>query len=160
MGTSGSGGAVLGRIPPGADRAEVRSISNDQVPLSVADDGTVQWRDGELRVWGQGTPDRRDLSSLGRLSDGSRLVRVGTPNADALAVRPRHEGRRIAIRLDGGIDGSLSIATDLMPPSHLTVSRPAPDWPWTDERRAVVIGGSLALALLAAGWVVLRRRRR
>ncbi|WP_341228710.1 hypothetical protein [Nocardioides salarius] len=89
----------------------------------------------------------------GRLSlvpvDGDRPVRdVGTVDGYAGGARE-------------GI-GPLSVATALVTEQRPTLSRPAPDWPWSDERR-VLTGtlGGLGL-LLAAGlaWVVVRRRRR
>jgi hypothetical protein len=153
------GPAVLGRVPPGADEAETMPLGNDQVPLAVDDSGTVEWKNGRVRTWGRGTIDPRALESLGRLPDGRWLMRTGTASNDVLSViRPITGRRDILIDLQG-IDGSVSIATDLMTPGHLTVEQPEPDWPMTDERRAVVVGLVVVGAVLAVALVIRRRRR-
>jgi hypothetical protein len=46
-----------------------------------------------------------------------------------------------------GVDGSVSVATDLMVPGHLTVERPKPDWPWSEERLSITIGLGVAAAI-------------
>jgi hypothetical protein len=158
MGTSqflDSAGPVLGRVPPGTDRAEVKKVDNDEVPLSVDDRGTVQWQNGKTQVWGPGPTDPRALESLGRLPDGRWLMRTGTASNDVLSVKDADTGRRNIVIDLYGIDGSVSIATDLMPPDRLTVERPEPDWPATTEHRAAVIGLVAAGALLTL-WLVRR----
>ena len=63
--------------------------------------------------------------------------------------------------LDGGV-GPLSVATDLVTEQRPTVSRPAPDWPWSEERWVLTVGlGGLGL-LVAGGlaWLVRRRAQR
>ena len=76
--------------------------------------------------------------------------------------------RDVAV-LDGGESdrphtgvGPLSVATDLVTEQRPTVSRPAPDWPWSEERWVLVRGLGVVAALLAGwvAWVVVRRRRR
>ncbi|HEY0951929.1 hypothetical protein, partial [Nocardioides sp.] len=55
--------------------------------------------------------------------------------------------------------GSLSVATDLMPPNRLTVHRPEPDWPVSEERLSLLIGLGVAaaIAVLLAGRRLGRR---
>ena len=66
---------------------------------------------------------------------------------------------RIVGRTEGDTGDTLSVAVDLMSLDRPTVERPAPDWPWSDERRAVV-GVVGALALLGAGLAARRLWRR
>ncbi|NYD57336.1 hypothetical protein BKA08_001574 [Nocardioides marinisabuli] len=68
--------------------------------------------------------------------------------------------------VDGGTDtragiGSLSVATDLVTAQRPTVTRPAPDWPWSEERWVVtaLLGGLTLVLVLALAWAVVRRRR-
>jgi hypothetical protein len=66
-------------------------------------------------------------------------------------------GRRVA-EVDTGTVESLSVATDLMTGDRPTISRSAPQWPWTGQRWAWVVGGPAALVL--GGWLLLLRYRR
>lgn len=153
------GPAILGRIPPGSEQAATRAVGNDQVPLAVDDRGTVQWRNGEAHVWGVGPAQPWALEALGRLADGRWLMRTGTANNDVLSVTDPDTGRRDILIDVLGIDGSLSVATDLMPPSHPTVERPEPEWPMSDERLSVTIGLGVAAviaACLGLRWLLRR----
>jgi hypothetical protein len=146
MSMASRGPGVLGRISPGSGHAETRAVDNVQVPLSVDDRGTVQWRNGKAHVWGPGPVDPRALEALGRLPDGRWLVRTGTANHDVLSVKRTGGHRDLLIDLYG-VDGSVSVATDLMVPGHLTVERPKPDWPWSEERISITIGLGVAAAI-------------
>jgi hypothetical protein len=155
------GPAILGRIPPGSEQAATKAVSNDQVQLAVDDQGTVQWRNGKTHVWGAGPADPKALEALGRLPDGRWLMRTGTANNDVLSVKDTDTGRREILIDLYGVDGSVSVATDLMLPGHLTVERPEPDWPMSDEGLSVTIGLGVAAAVaLVVGALWLRRRYR
>ncbi len=115
-------------------------------------------------------PGGADSVPLGWVDDGL-LVALVTPRESAdgaaaerqVVVTTPQRGPGSTYRIVGHVDAevpeSLSVAVDLMTLARPTVERPEPDWPWSDERRAVVIGASaLGLLLLAGGLVVLRRR--
>jgi hypothetical protein len=57
---------------------------------------------------------------------------------------------------------TVTVAVDLMTLEHPTADFPPPDWPWSDERKALVIGLSVAAVLgcLLLGRRWLRRSRR
>ncbi len=61
--------------------------------------------------------------------------------------------------IDPGV-GDLSLATALMRDDRPTVARPAPDWPWSDERKVLVWGGIPSLLLLALALALFRPIRR
>ncbi|HEY0952421.1 hypothetical protein, partial [Nocardioides sp.] len=147
MSMASHGRAVLGRIAPDAQHAETRAVGNSDVPLSVDDGGTVLWRNGGLHTWGTGRPRPGSLEALGRIADGRWLVRTGTADNDVLSVTDPDTGRRHILVDIIGIDGSLSVATDLMPPNRLTVHRPEPDWPVSEERLSLLIGLGVAAAI-------------
>ncbi|GAA4702350.1 hypothetical protein [Nocardioides conyzicola] len=159
MSMGSRGPAVLGRIPPGRERAQVRDIGNDQAPMSVDDRGTVQWQNGKIHVWGPGSPDPDDLESVGHLSDGRPVVFV-EDTVDFLGVWSE-DGLRSLTTLDPGVGSDVTVATDLMPPEHPTVERPEPSWPWSEERLSITIGLGVAAviaACLGLRWVVRRYR--
>lgn len=107
---------------------------------------------------------------LGWLDDGL-LVALVTPVAAAdepapdpqVVVTTPERGPastyRIVGRTDPAVPGNLSVAVDLMTLDRPTVARPEPDWPWSDERRAVV-GALAALVLLGGALGALGWRRR
>lgn len=77
----------------------------------------------------------------------------------ALVTASGHPSYRVVGEIDTGVAG-LTLATGLMTPTHPTVSRPEPDWPWTTERWTLTLGlPALALLLLAGTFLALRRRR-
>lgn len=81
--------------------------------------------------------------------DGDRSLR------DVATVDGYDGGSRVGV-------GPLSVATDLVTEQRPTVSRPAPDWPWSEERWVLTVGlGGLGL-LVAGGlaWLVRRRAQR
>ena len=82
-------------------------------------------------------------------------------NIDVLSVTRTDTGRREILVGLNGVDGSVSIATDLMTPGHLTVDRPRPDWPPSDERQSITIGLGVAAviaAYLGLRWLLRRYR--
>ena len=66
---------------------------------------------------------------------------------------------RLVSTFDKAYPETFSVATDLVRPGHLSEEFPAPDWPWSPERKALVWGGAVAalLVLLLAARRVLRR---
>lgn len=108
---------------------------------------------------------------LGALDDGSLLLHQESLDGDdgvaptvelvTLDARTNRAEARTIIDVDPGVL-RLSLATDLIDPDRPTVSRPAPDWPSSNEREAmtyvlVVFGLVLLGGLVAVGsW--LRRR--
>lgn len=167
MSLGSRGGAVLGRIAASADQAQVRPVGNDQLPLRVSNRGVVTFEYGMQRRWNGDTtitvphePDPWFDRWLGRTADGAPVRvadRVGSA-AQAVETTPG----AVKIVLDDGIDDTLSLATALMTERQPTVSRPEPDWPWSDERKLVVglilaAGAAMLLALLLR---LTRRSRR
>jgi hypothetical protein len=129
MGTSeylDSAGPVLGRIPPGATTATVRS-TRDDVPLVVDDAGVVSF----------------DQVSLGQVDDEISLHRAD----NELRLVPADGSEYPVGAVDPAIGDGLSIAVDLMPPHDPTVERPEPDWPWSEERLSITIGLGVAAAI-------------
>ena len=86
---------------------------------------------------------------------------VGPEGRTLELVGPGH-GPRVVGRMDALVPYTLSIASDLVTPGRPTVARPAPDWPMSDARRAVLIGLGVAgaLALVCGAWWLGRRRTR
>lgn len=156
-------GPVLGRVPPGSDRADVRTVGNDQVGLAVDDRGTVTWVNGRVRVWDQDgvtmTDDEDPVlqRALGSTGDGAavRLDGNGSGMESTVELVPADAPARPVITMPTGDRSSLSLATALMSTDHPTVERPEPDWPWSEERISVAIG--LGVAGVIAGYLGLRR---
>jgi hypothetical protein len=167
-GSDGIGGPVLGRIAPGAATAVVRPLTNDEVGLTVDDQGTVTWFNGGLREWGEGgTNPVADVEdpflegALGSTADGGDLrLNRGEflPVGPAALVGPEGPAHPV-IDLPDEIAPSLSVATQLMTTDRPTVGRPEPDWPWSEEHGVYTVVGVLALAALL-GAVLLGRRYR
>jgi hypothetical protein len=67
------------------------------------------------------------------------------------------ERSRLVGTVDGSVVPTLTVALDLVTADRPTVERPAPDWPWSDERRAVMVGLGVAGVL---GLVYAARRLR
>ncbi|GAA2139554.1 hypothetical protein GCM10009844_08410 [Nocardioides koreensis] len=84
---------------------------------------------------------------------------VGPEDGTLELVGPGHAPRVVG-HLDASVPWTLAVASDLVTAQHPTVSRPEPDWPWSDERLALTIGLGVAgaLALLVAARLLLRRR--
>jgi hypothetical protein len=78
-----------------------------------------------------------------------------------LRLFPVDGGRsRVVGTVDGSVVPTLSVAIDLVTAERPTVERPEPNWPWFDERRAVMIDLGVAGALgLAYGARRVRRLR-
>ncbi len=103
--------------------------------------------------------DSRLLALSGSYLSGSAASGNFTATLSHLAVvgYGGSEAFEFVVELVGseeGVVGTTSIATDLITVDRPTVSRPAPDWPWTTERKVAVIGfaalggAALLLALL------------
>lgn len=86
----------------------------------------------------------------GRSSDSQVVVMTPTRN--------RTSTYRIVTHSDPTVPEKFSVAVDLMSPDHYTEDLPAPDWPWSPERKMLVALGSIAAAGLVA-WMVYRRLR-
>ncbi|RJS46034.1 hypothetical protein D4739_07240 [Nocardioides cavernaquae] len=111
------------------------------------------WLDDQL-VLVEVTPANNDDPSYGR----RHLVVMTAPN-----VPEEDWTYRVMTRFadDAGQTSSVSVAVDLMTLEHPTADFPPPDWPWSDERKALVIGLSVAglLGCLLLARRVRRRRR-
>jgi hypothetical protein len=112
-------------------------------------------------------------SDIGRLDDGASEVHalgwvgdellLATNGADSAELRlfsVDDERSRVVGTVDGGVAPTLTVAIDLVTADRPTVERPEPDWPWSDERRAVMIGLGVVgvLALLYGARRIGRRR--
>lgn len=155
-------------LGPRADwgRATVRGTSlyvgrgRDLVTLDVASHDPrperVRWR---------GTGASTDVEPLGTTPSGSVVAVVYREKDFTSVLPPRIEVRapdgrvRTLTTWDTGTYESVSVATDLA--DRPSVDFPAPRWPVSDERKAVLVALALglvaALAYLLRGW--LRRRR-
>jgi hypothetical protein len=111
--------------------------------------------------------ERVRAEPLGWIDASHLVLRVGpTAHTSSDDDLPRLAlatvGDQPSLRVIGGVDPGvtgLTLASDLMSPSHPTVDRPEPAWPWTPERWALTLGlPVLALVLLASGFLVARRR--
>ncbi len=100
--------------------------------------------------------------ALGWSDEGALVVARDEDGREASVVVDGPSGPRRIIRTDQGVPSSLTLATDLVGVGHPTLTRPAPDWPWSDERKALTIGacGAVAIAALLALHLLWRRRRR
>lgn len=144
VGTSGRQDLVVLRL--GRDEVVTRSgEAPDGGTWSVRPLGWVDESVLVQRTPADGGDGRLTLVPL----DGDRSLR------DVATVDGYDGGSRVGI-------GPLSVATDLVTEQRPTVSRPAPDWPWSEERWVLTVGlGGLGL-LLAGGlaWLVRRRAQR
>lgn len=66
------------------------------------------------------------------------------------------DGEAVVTRVEDGV-GDLTVAVDLL--DEPTVDRPSPDWPWSEQRQRLVLGGAGMLVLLAVAAAVVVRRR-
>ncbi|GAA1799302.1 hypothetical protein GCM10009795_050960 [Nocardioides hankookensis] len=161
-GTMGSRGpGVIGRVPPGSDTATVRSLAAADPGITINDLGSVGLDVGTFKVWSGKQVMEPDAlldaplsQRLGTTADG---LEVRLPD-DAVVVRPAVGAERPVIDVPAEIAPSLSLATALMTADRPTVERPAPDWPWSDEHRAAVVG--LYAGLGVVFLIALRRTRR
>lgn len=161
-------GPVLGRVAPGASEAEVRTVVNDEIGLVVDDQGVVTWFDGRVRVWdggGVSSPSDQDPvleRALGTTPDGVavRLDGDGDGATGGVELVPTDGAATRVVVIPTAIRPSLSLATDLMSTDRPTVERPAPDWPWSEERLSITIGLGVAaaIAVLMALRSLWRRR--
>lgn len=78
-------------------------------------------------------------------------------NAELRMLSVDSERSRLVGTVDGSVVPTLTVALDLVTADRPTVERPAPDWPWSDERRAVMVGLGVAGVL---GLVYAARRLR
>lgn len=111
-----------------------------------------------------GRPDggASEVHALGWVDDELLLAANGG-NASSVELRlfsVDDEQSRVVGTLDGGVAPTLTVAIDLVTADRPTVERPEPDWPWSDERRAVMIGLGVVgvLALLYGARRIGRRR--
>lgn len=107
---------------------------------------------------------------VGLLAPGEALVHQEVEDGDestfgGVQLIAYPQGRtwpepRTIIEVDPGVT-SLTLATTLMDPDDPTVTRPEPEWPWSNERKVGVFGGIGLGVLMVTGvcWLLLRRRR-
>lgn len=165
-------GPVIGRVRPGAPEADTRAVRAEGDALAVDDRGTVSWFAGGLRQWhrrGHVTRSNEDPvldHLLGVSADGAE-VRLegggafGSPPPEAVVLQAADGTSRPVTTIEPGmVDQSLSLATALMSTDRPSVERPAPDWPWSEERTVVTIGlGVAAVVGLALLFLLLLARR-
>lgn len=143
------------RRPVGVDS---RAVVDRDLPADLYPEGAlvepVGWLDGDhvvARVTGV-----ENLSESGWSSDGSDLVVMSAPWADVEVFE--QVGMVDADYESTGEIQALSVAVDLMTLEEPTRGFPAPEWPWSDERKwgaaALIV---VPLALLA--FIVRQRRR-
>lgn len=103
----------------------------------------------------------RVVRPLGWVGDELLMTTHGTTGDDEelRLFSVDSERSRVVGTVDDGVVPTLTVAIDLVTADRPTVSRPEPDWPWSDERRAGAIGlGVVGCLALAYGVVRLRRR--
>lgn len=135
--------AVGSRTPNGA--VDVLDLDRQRVRLAYfngydgdASHRALGWRGDDRVVVAADVPTR-----------GTEVVLVPAPGNN-------DDGEVVVTRADSVL-GSLSVAVDLL--DRPTVDRPAPDWPWSEQRQRLVLGGAGLLVLLAAAAAVVVRRR-
>lgn len=99
------------------------------------------------------------VSGGGWTSGGPELVVASAPGAGEEYFRVVATVHEEPEEPDGVY--GLSVAVDLMSLEHPTEEFPAPDWPMSDERKAMLVGAAV-LAVMVLGWVavhLVRRRR-
>ena len=144
--------------PDGSRLAVGTSAAADLVVLRL-DRDELSTRSGEAPDGG--TWSARPLGWVGEAVLVQRTPADGGAGRLSLVPVDGDRPARDVAALDGGV-GPLSVATDLVTEQRPTVSRPAPDWPWSEERWVLTVGlGGLGL-LVAGGlaWLVRRRAQR
>jgi hypothetical protein len=136
---------VAGRVAPGAVVSEPVEPPRNDAAVAVDDAGAVERRAGLV---------------LGRVDDRQLALRPDTGSLVLVDTAGRE--RRVA-EVEPGVPEGLSVAVDLMSVERPTVSRPGPDWPWSQEQVAwTALGVTLlvaAAAVASLAWVSGRRRR-
>lgn len=152
--------------------------------LEFADPTKPQVRDFVVptRVWTEALPDSRypaTVEPVGWL-DERHVVELVTPvhpldesnwtSGDSeLAVMSLRDGDQpayeVVARVKQGGDKTgriqaLSVAVDLMTLDQPTRDFPAPEWPWSDERKVAVYGGGAVAVLAVLVFAVAYRRGR
>ncbi|MBM7507922.1 hypothetical protein JOE61_001736 [Nocardioides salarius] len=156
-----------GALAPDGDRLAIGTSAVEDLVVLQLDRSASYSRSGEA-------PDGRSwaVRPLGWVGDAVLVQRVpadGGPGRLTLAPVDA-DADLLDVGMIGGGDGSstgpgvgpLSVATDLVTAERPTVSRPAPDWPWSEERWLLTVGLGILGLLVVGGlaWVVVRRRRR
>jgi hypothetical protein len=149
------GGVSAAQAPVDArGRAAFPSYGDGSVPLADPARGVVRRLD-------LGSSDHADwrVHPLGWAGDDLLLAVDDGADAELRLFSVDGERSRVVGVVDGSAVPTLSVAIDLVTADRPTVERPEPDWPWSDERRAVVIGLGIAGVLgLAYGARRVRRR--
>lgn len=153
-----------GALSPGGDDLAVGTSARQDLVVLGLDRDVVAIRSGQAPDGGTWS-----VRPLGWVDESVLVQRTPADGGDGrLTLVPLDADR--SLRDVGTVDGhdggarvgvgSLSVATDLVTEQRPTVPRPAPDWPWSDERRAVVValGGLGLLVAVGLAWVVVRRR--
>ncbi|HYF73900.1 MAG TPA: hypothetical protein VD864_13815 [Nocardioides sp.] len=160
----GQRSAAAGTIDP--DTGTVDEIEDPRLLRRVADSawGTLRAADdGSLSV--VRTPGPNAPREVARLPDGGRLVIAPHPEDDSPTRSIELvglDGPQLGVAsIEDGTARSLTVAVGLLDPDHPSLDRPAPDWPWSDERKVVVFGGTgLAVLVLLVVAAAVRPQRR
>jgi hypothetical protein len=101
-----------------------------------------------------------EVHALGWVGDELLLATNGAYSAELRLFSVDDERSRVVGTVAGGVAPTLTVAIDLVTADRPTVERPEPDWPWSDERRAVMIGlGVVGVLGLLYGARRIERRR-
>jgi hypothetical protein len=95
--------------------------------------------------------DRHLVVELSPAEGAPELVVIESPNDDFASVRTVTRFQTSLL--------SLSVAVDLMNPHRYTADLPAPDWPWSTERKLAVVS-ALVVGIGLVLWVALGLTRR
>ena len=128
------------------------SLPTLQLPSLRIGSADVPTEDGELH------------SPLGWTGDGDLVLGSAEPGSRRLATLELVDDsgtswRGVVGTLPASGVSSVEVATGLMTGADPTLERPAPDWPWSIERRASV-GALSGLVVVGFGLFVWSRRRR
>lgn len=175
LGIAGSGALAIGddarlRLWDGRRMTRASVAGPTGLPIAAGPDGTWAVPGFNVVTLLDGA-DFRDLP----VEEAPMIFALGSVGPDLVVATDRNDGtgrtylvptsgepvRRI-IDVDIATPGSLTLAVDLITGERPTVPRPEPDWPWSTERKVLVLGGSaaaLAVLVLLTGWLIRRRRR-
>ena len=130
------------------DGLRVSVLPVDRRPTEIA-------ATGDLPVVGRGRTE-----VVGTLGERFVVRTAGLDDTPGQLLLLARDGSYDAVgTIDPGV-GDLSLATALMSDDRPTVARPAPDWPWSTERKLLVWAGLPALLLLSSSTLLWVRRRR
>lgn len=147
----------VGMASPDGTRLAVGSTT----PNGAVDVVDLDRKRVRLAYFGGYDEGQTTYAPLGWVGDDTIAVAadVASRGTDVVLVPAPGNGRdgeAVVTRVEDGV-ADLTVAVDLL--DRPTVDRPAPDWPWSELRQRLVLGGAALLVAIAAAAAVAVRRR-